>query len=115
MTSIEINLPRLHIKTGEEAAARGKGRGSAQGGGGWSLEGPDPCASGAGEADPEVGGAGVSPVTARKAGARLLGQKRDKEVRREEATSNKGREVRRPRQELAGAGRRPTGAGDGGI
>ena len=63
----------------------------ANGGGDWSLQRPDPCASGAGEADPEVGDAGGPPVTARKADGRLPGKKQDKEVR--ERRSNKGREV----------------------
>ncbi|XP_044389773.1 uncharacterized protein [Triticum aestivum] len=63
-----------------------------------------------------------SPVTLWKAGAWLPGwihgicgswAKRRIEVR--ERRREKGGEVRRPRRELAGAGRRWAGAGDGGI
>lgn len=85
------------------------------GGGGWSLKGPDPCAAGAGETDPEVGGeAGIadddeegrSGFPGGSMASAALGQKGDMEVR-----ERREKGAGRPRHGLYGAGRLRTSAG----
>lgn len=50
---------------------RQRGGSMQYGGDGWSLQGPDPYAASAREANPKEGGEAGSPVTTKKIGARL--------------------------------------------
>ena len=100
--------------SGQRGGSSGWGRrGGSSEGGGWRLQGPDSCAAGAGEAYPEAGG--EEGVAGDDDEGRIVAcrAKGDREVRGRRR--KKGGTVRRPRQELAGAGRRRTTAGDRGI
>ncbi|XP_044347845.1 uncharacterized protein [Triticum aestivum] len=115
-------------------STRWHGSAMQNGGSGWSLQGPDPCAVGAGEADPKAGGVAriagddeEGRSAASRAGSwhpRLLGRGETRRRGREEGTKEKrcGEKkagARRSRAMADGRGRRREGRsspepGDGG-